>query len=601
MFRFPDVPDTLVTLQIECVSCQEVFTLAEDAANAARNDKRDWRMPTAGRGHSPMHPRPQQTRQLVRPLMRATPEFGETSWDRWPAHRETAVNCPRCGTDNRNWLRLAYARPADNRRTWVYEHLSKFYLLWASVIFTGLLLLYLLCNIWSKNNLIAYVLMIVIMILGTLIPIFSIPNQWRQIRLHKIISKYDKTLPPFSYISPAFKQGAFYLSLFVLAVPVFLYILAPTGVALFQDENTLVARYDQALVELDAGAINELETANSPKLEPSKNALMGIQRLLYPNLFVCDMKINDPLLESLSNINLDKLSSETAVQIKSVRNNLRDLQQKSAACDHQSAYKTVASLSALYHENKQKCSATLTEADPECSNTAIKNIMLNLETLSASGEPLFLGTLADEMKLTLKEARMLAQETTDPTVKALLGSDLDTIEDIIKQANGSVNVDTDNNALLITWIKYVGLSSLIAVITAVVSTYLYVTKINRHLPQPLCYSLNQLTRVVLWEARHSLEINGHFDRIEWHVASRNANGGITLRGHLTPPTTGEETEKYIRAMRYTLISDLWGHIITADAKSVRIQPSVLQAWDQQQKTENTLNHMFVPQTQTQAQ
>ncbi|MCZ7667075.1 MAG: hypothetical protein M5U34_07570 [Chloroflexi bacterium] len=53
-----------------------------------------------------------------------------------------------------------------------------------------------------------------------------------------------------------------------------------------------------------------------------------------------------------------------------------------------------------------------------------KNIMLNLETLSASGEPLFLGTLADEMKLTLKEARMLAQETTDPTVKALLGSDL---------------------------------------------------------------------------------------------------------------------------------------------------------------------------------
>ncbi|MCZ7667077.1 MAG: hypothetical protein M5U34_07580 [Chloroflexi bacterium] len=71
-------------------------------------------------------PTPQQTRQLVRPLMRATPEFGETSWDRWPAHRETAVNCPRCGTDNRNWLRLAYARPADNRRTWVYEHLSKF-------------------------------------------------------------------------------------------------------------------------------------------------------------------------------------------------------------------------------------------------------------------------------------------------------------------------------------------------------------------------------------------------------------------------------------------------------------------------------------------
>ena len=64
--KFPKAPDTLVTLQIECVSCRELFTLAEDVANATTLGS--WRMPTNGSGHTEMQPRPPLTHELVRPL-----------------------------------------------------------------------------------------------------------------------------------------------------------------------------------------------------------------------------------------------------------------------------------------------------------------------------------------------------------------------------------------------------------------------------------------------------------------------------------------------------------------------------------------------------
>ena len=98
----------------------------------------------------------------------------------------------------------------------------------------------------------------------------------------------------------------------------------------------------------------------------------------------------------------------------------------------------------------------------------------------------------------------------------------------------------------------------------------------------------------MWEARHTLEINGQFDRIEWNKAHRNRNGGITLHGHLCPPTNGQADEKYIHAMSYTLISDLWGHIITAESRPIRVSPSVIQAWeDHETQTKDTLKKLFI--------
>ncbi len=170
-----------------------------------------------------------------------------------------------------------------------------------------------------------------------------------------------------------------------------------------------------------------------------------------------------------------------------------------------------------------------------------------------------------------------------------------TLEKVIKRANDGPDTLPGTATMLNTWLKYVGLSCLVAVITAVVATQIYTSKISSHLPQPLSYSLSRLTRVVLWEARHTLEINGHFDHIEWNEAYRTIDGGITLRGHLCPPNNSNRLpEKYVRATCYTLRSDLWGHIIFAEAKSIRVTPSIIQEWhEHEKKTKDNLNNLFV--------
>ncbi|MBK7176724.1 MAG: hypothetical protein IPH82_05985 [Chloroflexi bacterium] len=44
MFQFPSPPDTLVTRQVECVCCRELFTVAEDVVNLTPGLSEFWRM-----------------------------------------------------------------------------------------------------------------------------------------------------------------------------------------------------------------------------------------------------------------------------------------------------------------------------------------------------------------------------------------------------------------------------------------------------------------------------------------------------------------------------------------------------------------------------
>ena len=596
MVRFPKAPDTLVTLQIECVSCRELFTLAEDAANATTLDS--WRMPTNGPGQTEMHPRPPQTHRLVRPLTLSKPEQDENSWEYWEEKKETAVNCPRCGTDNRNWLRLSYAPHPGNKLERFWDILNRFSLTWLSIAVTLFLLLRLLLREWDNEYLFTYALMFVIIILGTVIPITAITGQWRKERLHKIITKFDKTIPWYKSLSPAWGQGILYFGLFVFVIPTVVYILLPWVTGAFQNEKPLTERIDQALVALDDAAIQDLVDNHSNELAPANNALISLQGLIPSNLFLCDPAAIDTTLTNLEAMNMQNLAPETAVLIENASHHLEQLKTQAAngSCDPQTVINAVQPLSTLNADTWQACitaSAAYTATNPVCNDPAVVTIIAYLQNAGDPGA-IFLGTLPSKIRYTLQEARTLALQTNDPNVLARIENDVTTLEKAIKRANDGPDTLPGTATMLNTWLKYVGLSCLTAVITAVVATQIYTGKISRHLPQPLSYSLSRLTRVVLWEARHTLEINGHFDHIEWNEAYRTIDGGITLRGHLCPPTTTSPPEKYVRAMCYTLRSDLWGHIIFAEAKSVRVSPSIIQEWHEHEKeTKDNLNKLFV--------
>lgn len=606
MVRFPKAPDTFVTLHINCVSCNELFMVAEDEANAKKLEF--WRTPSKKSGKTEFHERPEQTHKLVRPLTRSTPEFEENAWQEWQENVKTAVNCPRCGTDNRNWLRLAYAPHPGNKLERLLDILNRFWLTWLSVIVTGFLLLRLFFHNREDQGLIEYVLnsdywfiyalMLVIIILGTIIPITAIPNQWRKVRIHKIERVYDKTQSFFDKISPISVQGVAYFGIFVLLIPLVVYILLPRATSTLQKETPLIEQIDQALVALNPEKIQDLYDNHPNELAPTEGALASLQGLMPNNLFLCDPATIDTMRTTLTDASTQNLAAETAVLVDNAIYHLEQLKNQvhKGSCDPQIVANVMEPLGTLYAAAWQKCAAAPADeaaTDPICNTPAIVSITEYLQRVGDPGATP-LGTLPGRIKYTLQEARTLAQQTNNPQTLAQIESNLTTIENAIKRANDTPDALSRNTNILNTWLKYVGLSCLVAVITAVAATNIYESKVRRHLPQPLCHSLSRLTRVVLWEARHTLEINGQFDRIEWNKAHRNTNGGITLRGHLCPPTNGQPPEKYIRAMSYTLISDLWGHITVAEARPIRVTPSIIQAWDEHEKeTKDTLNKLFI--------
>jgi hypothetical protein len=565
MIHFPTPPDTLVTRQIECVSCKEVFIISEDYAQASSERSDHWRMPSEEPSHTELRHHSEPTYQTVLPFARTTPNQDPSPILTWSRSQRAFINCPRCGTDNRNWLRLAYAPHPGNWRERILSRLSRFWLIWLSYAVTIFLLVRLLLRESIKNNLIAYGLLLVIMILGTLIPASAIPGQWRRVRIHKIVNKFDKTQPLFNRISPSLKQGVFYFVLFVLALPFVSYILLPRTTNTFIKEKPLVERIDQALVELNPGNIETLLAEDGNALAPTENALTGMQSLMHKNLFLCNPTAIDSVLMNLRNLNSQGLSQETTVQIDNAIYNLNKLQTEiqNGTCDPNHVANAIIPLSAIYAEEWQKCaplSASERAQNPDCNKPIIESMVQYVQNVGDPGAPLFLGTLADEIRLTLQEARFLVQETNDPVVLDRIESEVAIVEKAIDRANNGSNATPGTSTMLNTWLKYVGLSCLVAVITAVFATEIYISHINHHLPKPICESIPNMTRVVQWEIGRSLETLEELRDVEWMGARRNKHGGINLEGLRRAPNETAEGN-YVRAQKYLVVSDMWGTLM----------------------------------------
>lgn len=108
MLPLPKPPTTDLTLQIRCISCQEPFTISEGQATT------NFRPP-------PYQPfvelrfRPNLRERETSPF---TLPHTHSSTGRETAVSPTHLNCPRCGTDNRNWVHLLHP-PEQPKTGWL--------------------------------------------------------------------------------------------------------------------------------------------------------------------------------------------------------------------------------------------------------------------------------------------------------------------------------------------------------------------------------------------------------------------------------------------------------------------------------------------------
>ncbi|MCP4426155.1 MAG: hypothetical protein GY803_16810 [Chloroflexi bacterium] len=133
---------------------------------------------------------------------------------------------------------------------------------------------------------------------------------------------------------------------------------------------------------------------------------------------------------------------------------------------------------------------------------------------------------------------------------------------------------TGDIGYLALWGLTVGLSSLLSVFTTMSALKEFVKKINAQLPPPLCHSVANMTRVVVWEAKRSLEIGDEVHQIQWTRVERNDEGGIVLVGLFRDEPTAVPQDDFpdtrALAQQYAIISDKWGRIVKAEIKSRRV-------------------------------
>ncbi len=174
----------------------------------------------------------------------------------------------------------------------------------------------------------------------------------------------------------------------------------------------------------------------------------------------------------------------------------------------------------------------------------------------------------------LNELNIIRQESPD-IIEARRTQELEKIDKArakaIEQLKKEIMADI---RFLLVWAVMVGLPVFISVFIVMRSIKAYVKKVDGQLPPPLFYSVASMTRVVSWEAKQALEIEGTMHHIQWVSVKRNEEGGITLTGlHRDLPNfnaNGQVRGETVRAQKHVIKTDLWGRVITATIHDTRV-------------------------------
>lgn len=129
----------------------------------------------------------------------------------------------------------------------------------------------------------------------------------------------------------------------------------------------------------------------------------------------------------------------------------------------------------------------------------------------------------------------------------------------------------ENVDFLFNWFRFVGLTSLVSSIFAVLAASHLDREYDKHLPRPIYHSLSDMTRVAKWEVNKALSTRESVIWVQWTNVVRNGIGGLILTGYLRdrPATPNAET---VRAQKYTVETDRWCRITNAEIVDLQTPP-----------------------------
>jgi hypothetical protein len=463
------------TRHLACVTCKEKFVVSEGITNKRRE------IPSVTPNVSVRYEDDRQQLPVVpSPHSAQEPTSIEMSPDSRDAPLE--INCPRCGTDNRNWLYLN-TRPSKFSRIslgipsvdiWVTRMSGIFSIAVIAILFLALIVIIDVLGILPRTH--------------TSVLFFAIPfatggifwdmtHKWKQFREDK--HRYNSKITTKKPESALLFRGLFLIFFFSLIVPLLFISILPRGF-----KTVLEIVYDPPEGEINE-VITDIEVSTNQRLRDNEEDLQIIAREMQELL--------------------TQMPAYTSPQLE------------------------------------QELDAFSKELDAVTTDATIA-----IEQSIADGTDSIEAQRIDEMAsiAVAKDAALTAYE-----------------EDFLFELR-----------FLVISGGLLGISTLITFIVAFSNLQGFIKDIDAHLPLPIFYSVAGMTRLVTWEAKQALEIQGNLQHIQWMSVNRNEEGGIDLEGLFRDPPEldgyGRPIKETVRAQRHIVKTDLWGRIIEARIEDV---------------------------------
>ena len=273
-FKPPHPPQSLATLQIECVACKELFTLAE-GQQSAQSNAGAWQHVLTAQPFVRLRYLPDRFLKTTRPQHRPHTFTQDSPEDPGSINGPIRINCPRCGADNRNWLHIL--------QSFTQNLPQNFLPLGIGFLITCLLLLTATIRLWTILSLGQLAILFVMILLSGLLPLAVMPFLWRQEREYHNAGGFL----PRGALSPTLRVGFALLLIFVFILPAFIYVAVPIGFDYVSDllsppaTPSLPERIQQVREQIEGA----LGTSSADKSGAVESALVTIESLL---------KIKDP-------------------------------------------------------------------------------------------------------------------------------------------------------------------------------------------------------------------------------------------------------------------------------------------------------------------
>ena len=566
MLNLPAPPETLVTRSLRCVSCREQFTVSEGNTQGISTPTPDH-YPDIG-----LRYQPDLTRRPIVPESRAAPEETVEPYDGpGPIH----VVCPRCGADNRNWLRIT-----TDSTPWYRRFPIAAVAVPAATGFTLIIGILFFIDPLIREN-VAWPLRVVLLLfmLGTgIVTSWITTPEWSKIRdqlnRRRYLSQKQRPFLPVRVISIAV--------IMVGLVPVLFFVLFPTLVEAAPNlinppaAQTTVSRIDNLLAQITPEQVDQATPGQRTNLLV---AAYGLQTAVNAKQTACNTLPVQDAITTLVNLQNNTLQERQQL-IPQIINRLTDYQisDTTTYCRTellQSAITQLNVLAEIESSGGDVTSCAQDGSDPACYARIIQTLVLQLEQMLPNDTFPANYSLHEQLILALQNARTFQLNTPDSTIEVAIINHLQLLETFVKR---ETDVITISQVFFINWFIFVGIAAVGGTILGYIGTDAYAQRVNRQLPPPVYATVANMTRVVIWEARRALEIQRHLEQIQWLRATRNADGGITLIGlERDMPDFDNQTNNLsdrIRAQKYHIISDQLGHITSATVSDVMVRRSL---------------------------